>query len=466
MMEMTRNHGKGVRGFFVWLLLLSLLLQGIAVAEGLEESGNDKGLAGYSVERDGAAGDSDGARVTISKVRLVIDGETFEWSESGVTAAPEAVKPRIKPEVIASFVSAWPGRAGSDREILRWCRESELRILTSGYVYGASVLVVPPRKDPSRRTIVVSVTSGFFMRFGGGKAWGMFGLVGISGERASVKAYAGGNRNGIECMTYRAFGVPLVLGGRVYYNGPGDVDVPKDTVGLTVGWLFNPDLVAGVDAAWRSPDFPVSSDGAAFLAGPFVSWRKYLAKGTDALSGREGDLGFDARLSSFPALGAVSGEGSAFIHLRPTRRTTIACMGATGAARSLESGNGLARDDIPDAAYFDLFYGEDRNVRSGYSEEELRASAFAFGSIEARQTVLSVPLGGAFKLDAQVFAFADFARLEAADGTVDGPTKFVDAYGGGLRLLFDNPVFAYFTFSYGVNRLGDGRFAFSATAGY
>ena len=52
-------------------------------------------------------------------------------------------------------------------------------------------LVVPPRKNPAERTVVVNVTSGFFWRFGGGSAWGMIGVAGLAGERASVKLYAG-----------------------------------------------------------------------------------------------------------------------------------------------------------------------------------------------------------------------------------------------------------------------------------
>ena len=37
-----------------------------------------------------------------------------------------------------------------------------------------------------------------------------------------------------------------------------------------------------------------------------------------------------------------------------------------------------------------------------------------------------------------------------------------DAYGAGLLISFDCPVFAYFNFSYGVNHQGKGRFVFAA----
>jgi len=43
---------------------------------------------------------------------------------------------------------------------------------------------------------------------------------------------------------------------------------------------------------------------------------------------------------------------------------------------------------------------------------------------------------------------------------------YADAFGGGLRVLFDNPVFAYFTLCYGINHSGDGRFIFAATKGF
>jgi len=108
---------------------------------------------------------------------------------------------------------------------------------------------------------------------------------------------------------------------------------------------------------------------------------------------------------------------------------------------------------------FDLFLTEDRNIRSGYSAEALNVSAFALGSVELRQSVVSFTVPPAFNCNVQIYGFSDLA-------VISGETRFADAYGAGLRILFDNPVFAYFTFSYGVNHKGAGRFLFCGTAGF
>jgi len=136
---------------------------------------------------------------------------------------------------------------------------------------------------------------------------------------------------------------------------------------------------------------------------------------------------------------------SVFIHGRILKKTTIALKCAGGVSRGNSS--------------FDLCLTEDRSIRSGYSAEVLNVPSFALDSLEIRQSVVSFTVPPAFNCNVQLYGFSDFAVMS-------GETRFADAYGSGVRMLFDNPVFAYFSFSYGINHNGAGRFLFCGTAGF
>jgi hypothetical protein len=356
----------------------------------------------------------------------------------------------LNPGTIISFLSIHPGLRASEEKLHRRCIESEIRLNKSGYVYSSSIMTVTPVRNPEERTVIVSVTPGFFLRFGGGKAWGMFGKAALGGDRATVLAYGGYNKNGFEYMHSRVGGIPLALGGRFFYYGPGGYDGKYDGNGenrfeaaALTGWYVDPDLMVGLDAGVNG--FGPGSAGL-FSLQPFVAWRKYLRPGT------ESDCGGVVRAFWYPEPETYKTEASLYTHAGFSDKTVVALTGSGGYSASA----------LPQTA-FDLFYTEDRNVRSGYPIEELTASRYVLASAELRYDFLAFKVPPAFDCTVQGFAFFDAAKLEVLPGAGGG---FVDAAGGGLRLLFDNPVFAYFTFSYGINHDGDGRFLFCGTAGY
>lgn len=414
--------------------------------------------------------------VTVSKVKLIIDEREYSWTVSGIeeiNGSPEtdgAAKGDVllKPQAVISFLSFYPGQRYSVESFLNRCGDSELRLQKSGYVYQALVQIVPSRKTPTERTVIVSISSGFLWRFGGGDSWGMFGKEGLGGNRAGFRIFAGWNKNGAEYMNYRVGGIPLVLGGRALFFGPGDYESKQGDRGsgigdhpleaaLTTGWLPNPDLMIGLDTASSG----IRSDGPGLLSfQPFVSWRSFLGNGSerigieDSATADPGDVGGEVRCFWYPELRAAKAELSGYAHSRSIKRTILAVSTTVG----------LAPDDLPGEAGFDLYYTEDRNVRSGYTSGDLTAASFALATVELRHTLASFVVPPAMGCDIQLFLFTDTAGLQQLDGP-DG-LVFADAYGAGLRILFDNPIFAWFTFSYGMNHDGAGRFLFCGTAGF
>ncbi len=392
--------------------------------------------------------------VTVSKIRIIIDEREYEWTVLGqieVSGKP-ALKQELKPETIQSFLSVEPGMRSEPGTLEKRCREAELRLTGSGYFYASSVIIVPPKLNPAERTIIVSVTSGYLWRYGGGNAWAMLGKEGLGGERAGLRLYAGWNRSGAEYMHYRVGGIPLVLGGRLFYFGPGENAgkafssvSDRFEASATTGWLLHPDLMAGIDSV--SSGFGPGSAGLVSFQ-PFASYKKFIERGVNS------DAGCGLRFFWYPESGKGKSEMNGYVHAGLSGRTVIAVSGSLG----------YSPEKLPKQALFNLFYTEDRNVRSGYSKDELTASSFALCSAELRQTLATFTVPPAIDCRIQTFLFADAAGLREKAGVAR--LRIADAFGAGLRILFDNPVFAWFTFSYGINREGSGRFLFCGTAGY
>ena len=395
----------------------------------------------------------EGKAVRVAAVRIFIGEAKYDWTERGIVLDAASVEggemPTLKPETIRSFLSVRPGRFASESVLARRCRDSERRLRESGYVYDASVDSVA-REDGIM--VVVSVTEGFFGRYGGGGSWAMFGRDALFGDRASLRVYGGYNRNGLSFMHHDVAGTPFALGGSLFWYGPGDYDGKTEGAGsdrffgaLTAGRYLSSDLFVGVDAA--RDGFGPGSSG-------LFSLQCYARLGRFVELGAGSDWTGEARGYWYPDLGMTKGELDGVFHLRPAKKTCLV----------LSASVGLTDYALPADAGFDLYYTEDRSVRSGYRVEDLLARRYALVSAEARRKLLSFRIPPAFPCSVEGFAFADLALVDPV--LAEKRDEPLDAYGLGVRVLFDNPVFAYFTFTYGVNREGDGRFIFCGTAGY
>lgn len=125
---------------------------------------------------------------------------------------------------------------------------------------------------------------------------------------------------------------------------------------------------------------------------------------------------------------------------------------------------GFENNSAPESLAFNLYSTDNLSVRSGYTKDELLGISYMLFSSELRFNVIALKIPPAFSCIPQIFIFTDIAFIEQKNAS--GKYSFTDAFGGGLRFLLDNPIFAYFTFSYGINHKGNGRFVFFATGGY
>lgn len=409
--------------------------------------------------------------VLLARIRVSMDDALYEWTPSalqpmetasagiGGALSGDQKAPALTPGTVLSFIDLKPGRRYRPDDLERRCREGEARLLDSALTYGARVTVLPPRRDPESRTVLVTVKSGFLWRFGGGNAYGTVGKAAVGGERLSVRLFAGWNRNGAEILHQRAGGLPLVLGAGAFFDAPGLWPLPLGVTGLppqtrvfeaslTQGVYAGPDLFLGVD---EGAAFSLGAEGSPILSvQPRYRFERFL------VSRNPGDApvraGSEGRLWWFPGReDSAKAEVSAWVRLPLSERLAAAAKGAAGASVG-EFG-------------FDLFGAEDRSVRSGYAFDGLQARRFGYASAEGRFLVADLPLGGGISCRIEAFAFADAAVLERFRGGSTG-LRDAEAFGSGLRFLFDSPVFAYFSLSGGVNPRLEPRFCLTGTAGY
>jgi hypothetical protein len=401
---------------------------------------------------------AEGQTAAVSTVKIFIDDTEFSWKEQN--EKPQLVtgdEPAVTVQTVISFTSLKPEKRMTLSALEREVNQTELRLNDSGYFYSAKADCIHSRKEPGKMIVIITVKSGFFWRFGGGNVYGFVGKSCIDGRRLQILGYAGWNKNGASVLYEHAFDSPAILGSSLFWDGPASLFSSDGTTvrtssvtGIcTSGFFITPDIRFCTDIICRvdlSGGF-VKDD---FCISPFVRYSKFFSSTLTSTSAVQAY--FYPCIEQNPYSGA---EISASINWTPVRYVTFALCTA----------GGLSPDDDADtfSLNWDTEYNssntafENRIIRSGYKTNELTAGNYLYASFEARWNVADFLLPPAFNVRLQPFVFTDAALI---DRTVR------DAFGGGLRILFDNPVFAYFTFCCGVNHEGAGRFCFTATKGF
>jgi hypothetical protein len=286
----------------------------------------------------------------------------------------------------------------------------------------------------------------------------MFGWAGLGGERQELRVYGGWNQNGAAYINHRTGGLPLLLGGSLFYYGPGGqtrLGLPVDTRPLegtlNIAVYAGPDFLAGLEMT-----VPLGENRNElpwlYAANPYLSYTFIFPGEKMPLT-----MNINARGTWYPQYQTGKAVAAAGLHIPLSLRFEWAVLAA----------GGVAPNNIPPVGLFDLYNGITLNredagiIRSG--SDNLRASGFVLGSTELRFTLMDEVIARMFRMKIVLLAFADGAEIFASQAAT---AAWADAFGLGLRLNFDNPVFAWFSFSYGWDHEGQGRFIFSGTKGF
>ncbi len=136
-----------------------------------------------------------------------------------------------------------------------------------------------------------------------------------------------------------------------------------------------------------------------------------------------------------------------------------------GHSADIQVSGGGAVSALPYLDKFDLYNTEDLSIRSDQNLRDLLVEEFLLINFEYRFSLLKFFIPPIFNIGIKGFLFTDLGWAAEYNRILfEEPLR--DAYGAGLRIVLDNPVFASFSFSYGINRYGKGRFVFAVTSGF
>ena len=422
--------------------------------------------AGFAYASDSPDGMTDG-RITVGRIKIEIGDDLYVWNQ-GEPVPPKTAAGFTSPATVMSFVNVQPGDVMSvsalDREVFRAAK----RLSGSRFFYETDVSDIPPSADSSKRTVYIRVTEGFLDRFGGGNAYGMYGRDNIGGERASFRAYAGYNRAGGEYADERVSGTDFIAGGKFYYTSSDRAvrNLIKSRgidATLFAGYRFTPGLKLVCDARYR---FIVIDHISASVKDDEKDrerrgYNKNMIDYASFLPALYGTFSYGLELSEEN----ISSAGIDGMDARRYHGNLKSSVGTDALSLNVKLSSGVIGGKTAFYDLFDLYTTEDESVRSGYSARELFARDFAMMNAEFRFGMFDAAIPPIITIRFAGFLFADMAYLSATRKGMFSQTM-KDAYGAGVRVLFDSPVYAYFSFSYGLNRDRDGRFVFAGPAGF
>lgn len=396
-------------------------------------------------------------KITISKIKVYLDENELS-TETNFTE--ESQSPKIKLETILSFTKLCADKQFSQSALDREIKQTELRLLNSGLFYTAKVEKMESRKNPGTYIVYITVTTGFLKRYGGGAIYAVLGDVALKGNRDQRLWFIGANKNGISYLNENSFGKPVILGGDFFTDAPltffpntenitGTSTGPNIMGKATFGGMITPDFRLCVDTG-ASFSFKVLEINKNFVISPYISETKYIVDNFFWT--------FEGRVNLFPLQNwGTYIDAAITCNYTPFKNFTIAAFAAGGYSfGDFENHIKLYRNT--ETLYCNLGLAN-KEIRSGYDFSDLSVSNYIMATLELRYKVLQFTIPPCFPCNLQPYVFADVAYADFVNQS--GTGKLLDAYGAGLYLNFDCPVFVTFNFSYGFNHDGKGRFCFA-----
>ena len=402
--------------------------------------------------------------ITISKIKILVQDSEYIWNKDSSIELVNGIESYISPHTVISYTSLKPGNLYSLKQLDEETARTQIRLNNSGLFYTAFVQIVPPRKNPQERTIVITVKEGFYHRFSGGNAYGMYGREGLGGSRSGIYVYAGWNRLGVSYAHENLFNRGIILASSFtsldFFPSMflDDEYIHKMQGAMHLGKYLTPDIGLTIFSRILFTPAMSSFSDTYFSIGPVIRIHRNEFKPFGFSWNMETSSLWYMNQTSYQIVTkwAVCKNfvEEYFKQKNLGQKLTLALLLSAGTENST----------APESLAFNLYSTVDRSVRSGYSEEEVSGISYALFSTELRFNVFSLRIPPAFTCVPQIFLYTDIAFIEQKGS--DGLYAYRDAFGGGIRLLLDNPIFAYFTFAYGLNHEGSSRFVFAVTGGF
>jgi hypothetical protein len=402
--------------------------------------------------------------LTISRIRVVIDGFTWIQTSAGGEFRPAADNPdglrlsTTRPETIMGLIGIDIGQRYAQAELQSLCAWREKQLSDSNEFFNNSIAVLPSTSDPARCTLVVDVKMGFTLRPSAGLAFASLTDLNIDGNFLVMGAGVGFNNDSFTI----GHGIPQAgpfwwQATAGYQNGAlGGVWPPSHTASLSgslgSAWLpMSPWLNALVWGRWSPQGSPVAPW--ALSVTPHLSH-------SDKLKDGDLELGYGMQVLCPLAFYAPDWQLVAQPEIRLVLKPALGPV-ELAVQGSFAWSNRSSIDEIS----LNLAT-PDRAVRGGFaSTEDALADRLLMGNAELRLKAINFPFWIFESVGIWPYAYLDMAATSRAAEPDWFGTRHL-AYGGGLRLWLGIPVMLGFSFSYGWSEKGLGAFSFAVSTGY
>lgn len=350
------------------------------------------------------------------------------------------------------------GKEFSEKKLNKLAQRVKERLYKSFWFYKVNVYITPTSKGDDYRNIIIDVEDGFLYRFGGGNAYGMFGMDNVWGDSEFFRACLGYNNHSINLgkeFLGKRLSFEATLGNIPYFasfesNASYYSDKYQNLTAIAgLGYRINYDFRVMFSANYKyilRNDYSPVDNTTGNMFYPSLK------------------LTYDGRSDGFSSAGGfyLSAEYDLFVAPLTIHRAKFIAKKYFPIVDSLNLAMMFAAkmqsgDNNPNYLLFSLVGAE--GVRGGYSSN-LIGNASLEGHIELRWKFLEFAWGGIFNNRLEALVFYDIGKAYPRVDAMD-LSDFGMAYGLGLRIFFDMPVFVPLRFAFGWNKQGVFGFNFS-----
>lgn len=436
---------------------------------------------------------SEGKTLIINKIKIIIDGQLYEWEK------PENIPAKNEnnytaPTTIISFIDIKPQDSIESKILEQKLFNIEKSLINSGYFFNASAYFVESSRGENYVNIIIEVTEGFLLRFGGGSIFGVFGKDNLFGLRKGYMVALGYNLDGIKYYDHLLFNSDFIFAASLFYqNGYGFSDIAFDKIvaELTIGYRFKPNLSLSLISLLGYQDSYVLDDFESFfIDGQILTIKESLKFEYNYYYFLSKENKSDLYLR-----GKIFINPSIIYYFNITNQNEIISNSFSSIIYLINFGKLLMLETkyLSTGFYtqffytskildyfnsYNLSYSENPFIRAPVSKTQSFPDILLVTNFEIRSPEVLIALGGVFNFVFSIFIFDDFAfckflhknpsslpsnyhenDVSYIEESIFGNNFYLlNAAGIGIRFGFAMPINVYFTLTYGINTSGVSSF--------
>ncbi len=331
------------------------------------------------------------------------------------------------------------GEEYSEEKLKNLALRIEERLKNTGWFYNASVYIVESGQNENYRNVIIEVEEGFLYRFYGGNAYGGFGMDNVYGQGGGYRIELGYNRQALRYeKLFPSYHLKFTtdignINRQIYSSENREIKLQSVLINSGIFYLMNWDLLFYLDGEY-SKNFDTSYNW--LFDSYFAGCGLILDKRNKRFSPSKGYyLKLSLNYLDFNYL-RFSSEGRIFFELM---------NGLTFGTKVL-----FATEDENVPYYHKLSINGIDGVRNLFSYSI--GNSIVQANLELRWKVFNYKLFSMIDTFIETLVFVDFGKATESLNEITTFDNYGVAFGTGVRIFFDNPVFLPLRFEVGFDK--------------